>query len=312
MQDKSFNPSKTSIFTDRIQQVPESTIDALTLTLSPYLKSSSQLLLTSILSNFLPFFLPLIPPTVALRLPLNQFLPPLLDRLNDPKERIHTLAASNVLILGKKAYEADSGIIAGMKGKEKENLVGFWERSLRDVLVGKGWRGKVEGMKVLLRMREEDVDGKFGLRPWIAPLVDLLEDGDGGVRDQAREVSSLERACRNQADHGAQTVIALLSPPSTPAAAKSELKKLLLTKNVRKTIADGILTRVLGGSTGASTPAIEVPANGESVSGSHEARSGAATPAVPGDDVEVVYVASGRDLDGEFAKMLPFFEVCPA
>jgi CLIP-associating protein 1/2 len=142
----------------------------------------------------------LIPSTsIHLKLPLHQFLPPLLEKLNDPKERIHSLASSNIVTLGKKVHEAEpngSGLMTGSvngngngKGKEKESMVGFWDRSVREVLAGKGWRGKVEGMKVLLRMRDEDKSGSFGLKPWIAPLVDLLEDSDGNVRDQAREVS---------------------------------------------------------------------------------------------------------------------------
>lgn len=64
----------------------------------------------------------------------------------------------------------------------------MWERSVRDVLGGKGVRGKVEGMKVISSMRAEG-KGRLPLKPWIGPLVDLLEDGDGTVRDQAREVS---------------------------------------------------------------------------------------------------------------------------
>jgi CLIP-associating protein 1/2 len=96
-----------------------------------------------------------------------------------------------------------------------------------------------------------------------------------------------------------------LSPASTPPQARSELKKLLLARNVRKTIADGIINRVLGGET-----VTEVLAGGEDVvEGGTGGRSGLATPAV-GDEVEMVYVASGRDLESEFAKMLPSFEVC--
>lgn len=61
---------------------------------------------------------------------------------------------------------------------------------MKDVLVGKGWRGKVEGMKLLLAMRGEK-GSRLPLKPWIPVLVDLLEDQDQNVRDQAREVCSL-------------------------------------------------------------------------------------------------------------------------
>jgi hypothetical protein len=68
-------------------------------------------------------------------------------------------------------------------------LVGFWERNVKDgALVGKGWRGKVEGMKLILGLKGE-VGAKMTLKPWLATLVELLEDGDSNVRETAREVS---------------------------------------------------------------------------------------------------------------------------
>ncbi len=65
-------------------------------------------------------------------------------------------------------------------------LSGIWERMVKDG-IGKGWRGKVEGMKMLLVLRGEMGSG-LPLKPWLGTLVDLLEDSDGNVRDQAREV----------------------------------------------------------------------------------------------------------------------------
>lgn len=72
------------------------------------------------------------------------------------------------------------------KGKEKETLAGMWERMVKEGMA-KGWRGKVEGMKVLLVLRGE-AGSRLPLKPWLSTLVELLEDGDGNVRDQAREV----------------------------------------------------------------------------------------------------------------------------
>jgi CLIP-associating protein 1/2 len=196
----------------------------LTLSISPLLRSPHHLLITSILSSFLPFFLPHLPttaPATHLRLALHQLLPSLLEKLNDPKERVHSSASSCIAILGQKCYEAElptssSALHAGansnangngngngigngngngalglgisVKGKEKEGLVGYWERSTKETMTAKGWRGKVEAMKMLLTMRSK-MGAKLPLKPWIAPLVDLLEDGDNHVRDQAREVS---------------------------------------------------------------------------------------------------------------------------
>ncbi|KAK4684711.1 hypothetical protein P7C73_g5453, partial [Tremellales sp. Uapishka_1] len=272
-------------------ELPQSTLDALTLLIAPLLRSSSHLLVTSILTSFLPFYLPLLPlnPTSHLRLALHQFLPAGLEKLNDPKERTHKAAAVSVAILGKKSYEAEPTVANGSapKGKEKESIGAMWERLLKESLVGKHWRGKVEALKMLQGMRE-DSSFKLPLKPWLATLVDLLEDGDGNVRDQARE-----------------TTVALLSPSSTPPAARAELKKLMLTRGVRKTISDNIIARVLGGGLAAQTPAAETPLEG-SQNGETSIRSGTATP-LP-DEVEVVYVADGRDLEAEFSTMTPFFE----
>lgn len=41
---------------------------------------------------------------------------------------------------------------------------------------------------MLTKMRSKE-GAKMGLKAWLGVLVDLLEDGDGNVRDQAREVS---------------------------------------------------------------------------------------------------------------------------
>lgn len=175
--------------------LPVTTLDALTLTVSPLLKSTSHLLISAVLTSFVPFFVPFLPasPATHLQIALHQLLPLLLEKLNDPKERIQSAARTSVALLGKKAYEAEPGSVLGgstIKGKEKEGPVGYWERNVKEAMAGKGWRGKVECMKMLLIMRGEE-KSRLSLKPWLAPLVDLLEDGDGNVRDQAREVSVL-------------------------------------------------------------------------------------------------------------------------
>ena len=65
----------------------------------------------------------------------------------------------------------------------------FWERNVKETMggKGKGWRGKVEGMKLLEAMRVEE-GSRLSLKPWLATLADLLEDSDNHVRDQAKEV----------------------------------------------------------------------------------------------------------------------------
>lgn len=177
---------------EETSDLPLATLDALTLLVSPLLKSTSHLLISAVLTSFIPFFIPFLPasPAAHLQIALHQLLPLLLEKLNDPKERIQSAARTSVALLGKKAYEAEPASALGgstIKGKEKEGAVGYWERNVKEAMAGKGWRGKVECMKMLLIMRGED-KSRLSLKPWLAPLVDLLEDGDGNVRDQAREV----------------------------------------------------------------------------------------------------------------------------
>ena len=130
--------------------------------------------------------LPLTPST-HLRLALHHFLSPLLDKLNDPKERYHAAASASIAVLGRKCYEIEAIPANGKsKDKDKETLAGMWERMVKEGM-GKGWRGKVEGMKMLLILRGEK-GSTLPLKPWMGTLVDWLEDGDSNVRDQAREV----------------------------------------------------------------------------------------------------------------------------
>ncbi|ODO07599.1 hypothetical protein L198_01180 [Cryptococcus wingfieldii CBS 7118] len=296
---------------DGVTSLPESTIDPFLLLLPPLLRTPHSLLLNTVLSTFIPEFLPLIPhqPTSHLRIALLQVFPALAEKLNDAKERVHAAAGNDIFVLGEISWKADpplptssfgpnSGKSAlshgttsklGSSGpKDKETLSALWERQMKDVLQGRAKIAKVEAMKVLVKLREA-VGGKMGLKGWLSVLVDLLEDGDGTVRDQARE-----------------TVVALLAPPTTPPAARSELKKLIVAKNVRKNIADNIIARILGGevTSGRSTPAAK-----SEVLKDDAVRSGAGTPAsAQGDDVDIVYIASSHDLANEFASILPHFE----
>ena len=177
-------------------ELPNSTLDAITLTIAPLLRSTSHLLVSALLLSFVPFYIPFVPPTAGphLQVALHQFLPPLLDKLNDPKERVSSPASQAVAILGRKCFEAEQASTAAhlgqstAKGKDKETPAAYWERNVKEAMAGKGWRGKVECMKMLLLLRTEE-KSRLSLKPWLAPLVDLLEDGDGNVRDQAREVS---------------------------------------------------------------------------------------------------------------------------
>jgi CLIP-associating protein 1/2 len=273
---------------DGVTDLPERGVDAITMLVGPFVRSPAHLLVTSTLNSFLPTFLPLIPtaPASHVKLALSCMLPGLIEKLNDPKERLSTPARECLGLLGAKVYGSES--LAASQGpsrvKDKDGVVSQWETGVKDALSGRAARAKIEILKLLLAMRD-DPAVKLPLKPWLASLVNVLEDSDGAVRDQARE-----------------TVVALLSPPSTPPAARTEFKKLMLARNVRKSIADGILARVLGGASVPSTPA----AARQAPTGSSESTR-APTPA--NEDVEVVYIAGARDLDLEFKAMIPHFAV---
>ncbi|KAL1405184.1 suppressor of tub2 mutation [Vanrija albida] len=272
---------------DSMDQLPDKTVDAITLLVAPFLRSPSHLLVTSTLAAFLPAYIPLIPSTAPqlhhLQLALVQLLPGLIERLNDPKDKVNEPASQCLALLGNKAYEADPPA-PSQKGKEKDGVAGIWEKAVKDTLAGKNSRAKIGILKLLLSMRSGK-NTKLPLKPWLPSLVNLLEDGDGSVRDQARE-----------------TVVALLSPPTVPAAARSELKKLMLARNVRKSIADAVISRVLGGG---PAPALPVSTETDSV-----APAGSAKPAQQSanEDVEIVLVASAADLQSEFKAMVPHFQ----
>jgi CLIP-associating protein 1/2 len=102
---------------------------------------------------------------------------------------VHEPATDCLAILGRKAAEACAvEADAGLSGsKTKESLVAIWERGVKETMAAKGSRGKLQAIKTVLLLRNSV---KGSLKPWLAPMVDLLEDGDGQVREAAREVST--------------------------------------------------------------------------------------------------------------------------
>lgn len=72
----------------------------------------------------------------------------------------------------------------------------------------------------------------FPIRPYLPLLIASLEDTDANVRECART-----------------SVVELFTGPGVTDAARTDLKKEMTKKNVRKQIADSVLNRVLSGST---------------------------------------------------------------
>ncbi|KAF5393903.1 hypothetical protein D9757_000210 [Collybiopsis confluens] len=270
----------------------------------------------------------------VLRQVLNAFLPTggLFERLGD-KERAQVKAREALVILGGLAFRAPGATIATMStgsrnGKGPEMPLTLYERFLRENGLGsKVWKAREQSILTLVHIRRQY--HMFPLRPYLSLLVDCLEDTDAHVRDCAR-----------------QSIVELFSGPSVTDAARTDLKKEMTKKGVRKTIVDGVLSKLLGGDNGIeSTPQSPtgselgetksyVPPSlmlqGRKPSGpptiprsfsqstiprppSRAAALDTPTPSTPttelsSADVNPVYIASVRDLENEFQGMEKAFE----
>lgn len=88
----------------------------------------------------------------------------------------------------------------------------------------------------------------FPIRPYSALLVDCLEDTDPHVRDCART-----------------SVVELFTGPGVTDAARADLKKEMTKKNVRKTIVDGVLGKLLTTPMGSNSQSREGSENGDAI-----------------------------------------------
>jgi len=82
----------------------------------------------------------------------------------------------------------------------------------------------------------------FPIRPYLPQLVEALEDSDGTVRDCARN-----------------SVIEIFTAPGVTDAARADLKKEMTKKNVRKTIVDTVLGKLMAAGPAVSTDAGSPP-----------------------------------------------------
>ncbi|KAJ6510018.1 clasp N terminal-domain-containing protein [Mycena vitilis] len=180
--------------------------------------------------------------TATLRQVLVAFLPPggLIERLGD-KERTQVKARETLVILGGLAFRsgaASSTMSTKSRDKGPETPLMMFERYLREIgLSSKVWKVREQSILTLVHIRRSHQH--FPIRAYLPQLVDALEDTDAHVRDCAR-----------------QSVIELFSGPGVSDAARADLKKEMTKKNVRKTIVDGVLSKLLGvgGSMSGSNP----------------------------------------------------------
>ncbi|KAF8211346.1 clasp N terminal-domain-containing protein [Mycena galopus ATCC 62051] len=170
----------------------------------------------------------------TLRQILVAFLPPggLIERLGD-KEKAQLKARETLVILGGLAFRSGASASSAMSSrstssKGPETPLMMFERYLREIgLASKVWKVREQSILTLVHIRR--AHQQFPIRVYLSQLVDALEDTDAHVRDCSR-----------------QSVVELFSGPGVSDAARADLKKEMTKKNVRKTIVDGVLSKLLG------------------------------------------------------------------
>ncbi|KIY49594.1 hypothetical protein FISHEDRAFT_72906 [Fistulina hepatica ATCC 64428] len=328
------------------------TPDALINTLKTCLRTANIHLTTATVSAIPPFILLLFPQTTRLvaaqtsvprsatsstsstaapplldipllRQVLNAFLSPggLFERLGD-REKIQMKAREAIVILGGLAFRSggssNSMSFRSKDAKSPETPLMIFERFLLAGLTSKVWKVREQSIMTLTLIRRDR--HQFPLRPFVSSLVDCLEDTDAHVRDCART-----------------SIIELFSGPATTDAARSDLKKEMTKKGVRKTIVDSVLAKLMnGGGAGDASgsenddskpakqyipPSIAlqmkkpVIANMSRTTSMNTPRppyraAAPATPSVSNDtaDIMSVFIVSNRDLENEFHNMQAAFE----
>ncbi|KAF2502982.1 protein STU1 [Lophium mytilinum] len=201
----------------------------------------------------------------------GRILPLLLDKLGDPRES-HRNASSQLL--------AD---LWPLCHADVENL-------MRDTAMkGSNPRAKEMSMEWVVKMNQTEA---LPFRSFVPGIVANLEDGDGIVRDTAKNA-----------------VVELFK--TAPEHAKSDLKKQLVAFNVRKSIASYIVAHL-----GGTAPVEDVVASAISTStasadtnaGFADSMISEAPPPVEVVPMDPIYVHTQRELDDIFREMLPHFE----
>ncbi|RXW25151.1 hypothetical protein EST38_g686 [Candolleomyces aberdarensis] len=240
----------------------------------------------------------------------------IIDRLGD-KERAQAKARESLVLLGGYAFRAGaSSNFTSKSGKNVETPMAIFERTLKESgLASKVWKVREQSILTLVHLRR--ANPQFPMRPYLSLLVDCLEDTDAHVRDCART-----------------SVVELFSGPHVTDAARADLKKEMTKKNVRKTIVDGVLSKLMAagnsstpqsrdgsenGDAGSSKPKEYVPpsmmlqgkrprapSQGSNLSKStSQPNVKEGTSSRPSSRMDI---ASARDLESEFAAMAKPFE----
>ncbi|KAF8076175.1 clasp N terminal-domain-containing protein [Lyophyllum atratum] len=187
----------------------------------------------------------------TLRQVLSAFLPTggVIERLGD-KEKAQIKARETLVILGGLAFRTGSGSAMSAKSRDKgpETPLMIFERYMREAGLGsKVWKVKEQSILTLVHIRR--AHHQFPMRPYLSLLVDCLEDTDAHVRDCAR-----------------LSVVELFTGPGVTDGARADLKKEMTKKGVRKTIVDGVLSKLLGGSINSNPQSRDGSENGDATS----------------------------------------------
>ncbi|OSC99183.1 hypothetical protein PYCCODRAFT_1480052 [Trametes coccinea BRFM310] len=269
-----------------------------------------------------------------------------IDRLGDSKEKPRDKARETLVVMGGFAFRCGgpgaSTLRSSRDGKGPETPMQLFERFLKEGgLASKVWRVREQAILVLVHIRR--THHMFPLRPYLPFLVDALEDTDSTVRECAKQsvvelftgpgVTDAARADLKKelakkgvrktiADSVLTRVLAGGTTPSTPAAgsdAGSENGDGTAASKEYVPPSIALMNRRPGGagSGGASSaPVSRAVSQGNVRELSRPAsRAAVMTPtgegpsaAAGGTEVKPVYIASSRDLENEFASMLPSFE----
>ncbi|KAF8741306.1 CLASP N terminal, partial [Rhizoctonia solani] len=168
-----------------------------------------------------------------IRLVFASFLPSggVFDRLGDVRDRAREAAKAALVSMASLALPPGGlSQSASFRGKDphrgQETPMMIFEKALRENGFGsKIARVREQSIQCLVMIRERH--SKFPLRPYVALSVELLEDGDGSVRDAARA-----------------GVVSLFSAPGVTDAARADLKNEMSKQGVRKTIMDAVLNKL--------------------------------------------------------------------
>ncbi|QRW04949.1 CLASP amino-terminal protein [Ceratobasidium sp. AG-Ba] len=218
-------------------------IDDLITALKTCLRTANQHLTTATLLLFPSLFRHLSSNAAHLqheiRLAFTSFLPPggIFDRLGDTRDRAREAAKTALVSMAGLAFDhGGPSHSTSIRGKDAhkglETPMMLFEKAFRDNGLGsKITRVREQSIQCLVTIRE--TYSGFPLRPYVSRSVELLEDGDGSVRDSARNA-----------------VISLFSAPGVTDAARADLKNEMSKRGVRKGIVEAVLSKLVGAGAG--------------------------------------------------------------